>query len=270
MIRRQTRGSSLRSRSSPERPGRLGFPAAALSWGLAAILLSGLLLSAVPAAAQRVAAIEPRPRVDLREPPWRGVGKLQATAGSLRMTCTGALVGSRTVLTAAHCLANARTGRDHLPSSIHFLAGFEGQSYAASATAIELIKGRFDPADPAASRGGDWALIVLDAPIGTADRRLAVSQRPPQPGAALMIGGYAVDNPNVLTADTNCKVTGYTADGQGRPLIRHDCRTAHGISGAPLFMWTGFQWSVAGVNVALSRVHADGLAVLRNLAWGQF
>src|SRR5262245_60878290 len=45
-----------------------------------------------------------RIRADLREEPWRGIGKLQATAGSLRSTCTGALIGPKTVLTAAHCV----------------------------------------------------------------------------------------------------------------------------------------------------------------------
>src|SRR5215467_5174756 len=67
---------------------------------------------------------DPRVRLDPERAPWRGLGKLQATAGNLHASCTGALIGPTTVLTAAHCLFNLRTQRYFPPSSLHFLLGF--------------------------------------------------------------------------------------------------------------------------------------------------
>jgi len=240
----------------------MGFKEARAFGLLAALLVQGLALVVQTAAAQSVPErVEPRPRANPREAPWRGVGKLQSTAGSLRTTCTGTLIGVRMVLTAAHCLVNARTGRDYLPSSVHFIVGLEGQTYAAAATAVELIKGSFDPSHPVETRGADWALVLFDAPIGTADRILPLSERPPIPGTAVMVGGYAQENPNVITADKSCQVIGYSADAWGRLLTKHNCRATRGVSGAPLLVRTDDGWSVAGVNVARSGIHLDSLAV---------
>src|SRR5262245_59103695 len=88
----------------------------------------------------------PRTRVDVRQPPWTGVGKLQAVGGSLRVTCTAAIVSERTVLTAAHCLYNPRTRRYFPADSLHFLAGYEGAAYGAAAKGVDLMTpADFDP-----------------------------------------------------------------------------------------------------------------------------
>ena len=79
------------------------------------------------------------------------------------------------------------------------------------------------------------ALVLFDAPIGTADRILPLSERPPIPGTPVMVGGYAQENPNVLTADKSCQVIGYNANARGRLLTRHNCRATRGVSGAPLW-----------------------------------
>jgi len=45
---------------------------------------------------------------------------------------------------------------------------------------------------------------VLDAAIGTPDRVLPLSERTPPPGTTVMAGGYAHENPNMLTVDRSC------------------------------------------------------------------
>ena len=114
-----------------------------------------------------------RSRVNVSQPPWRSVGKLQAVAGSLRTTCTGALVGPRTVLSAAHCLFNVRTQRVFLASSLHFLLGFEGETYEAAADVVEMLPSPgYDFSQPGETRGSDWAL---------ADARYARRRHKPNP-----------------------------------------------------------------------------------------
>jgi protease YdgD len=76
-----------------------------------------------------------------------------------------------------------------------------------------------------------------------------------------MVGGYGQDNPNVLTADMACHLTGLVRDPGGRTLLTHDCRAVRGVSGAPLLVRRGSKWVIAGINVAQSRTGTQGFAV---------
>jgi protease YdgD len=212
-----------------------------------------------------------RSRVDIEQPPWRAVGKLQAVAGSHRTTCTAVLVAPRTALTAAHCLFNVRTQRAFLPSSLHVLIGFAGQTFAAAASVVSFVTGPgFDYNEPARTRSSDWAILTLPVELGTPDRVLPIASRLPAAGAALMVGGYGQDNPNVLTADLDCRVLGLMG-ARHRGLIRHDCAAVEGVSGAPLLVRSGEGWSVAGLNVAKSKTGTAGLAVaLDSERWRQW
>jgi V8-like Glu-specific endopeptidase len=94
-------------------------------------------------------AHDPRGRLDPDKAPWRAVGKIQAVALNFPTICTGILVGPSTVLTAAHCVYNPRTGRNFQPGSLHFLIGYDGSRYAGHAIGIKLETGPgYDPIRP--------------------------------------------------------------------------------------------------------------------------
>jgi len=224
---------------------------------LIAVAVIGASLPGFGATAQ----ILPRARVDAGAAPWSSVGKLQAVAGSLRETCTAALIGPRTVVTAAHCLFNTRLRRFFLPSSVHFLLGLEG-SHFTSATIAESfsIAPGYDPGAPDRTLGNDWALVSLAASVPE-QQMLELAQVAPAPGTAVMVGGYGQDNPNVLTADMACHLTGRARDAGGHALLTHDCHAVRGVSGAPLLVRLGSGWAIAGINVAQSRSGTQGYAV---------
>lgn len=223
------------------------------------LVLLTIGLQPVPGSAQETGA--PRTRVDARAPPWSSIGKLQAVSGSLRATCTAALIGPRTVLSAAHCLFNVRTGRYFAPGSLQFVAGLEGGAFAAVAVAQSIEPSPdYDPVEPGRTRGSDWAVIELAGPVASAGPPLPLARSIPVAGTEVMVGGYAQDNPNVLTADTQCRVTGLAEDARGRRLLRHDCAATHGVSGAPLLVRTTAGWVIAGINVSRSRSGDVGLA----------
>lgn len=208
-------------------------------------------------------AYDPRVRVDPAKIPWRAVGKIQAAALNLRVSCTGTLVGPATVLTAAHCLYNPRTHHNFAPGSLHFLIGYDGSRYAGHAIGVKLETGPgYDPSRPSETLGSDWALISLDATLGPTDRVLPMIREPPEVGSTVMLGGYQQDHPYVLMADSACRIVGRTSDASGRLLMRHNCTGSGGASGAPLLFEKGGKWYAAGVDVAAEPGVAGGVAVV--------
>src|SRR5262249_4846276 len=149
---------------------------------------------------------------------------------------------------------NIRTRRYFAPASLHFLVGYRGGAYEGHALGVRLVTAPgYDPARGDRTRGSDWALLTIDKSLGTGnrgtgDRVLAIDEGPLARGAAVAIAGYSGDHPIALTADTACRIVGAARDGDGSPLLRHDCTAPRGVSGAPLLVREGATWEIAGIH----------------------
>ena len=64
--------------------------------------------------------------IDSSAYPWQAVGRVNRRIGG---HCTGVLIASDRVLTAAHCLWNKRTKRWLTPEALHFLADYSRGDY---------------------------------------------------------------------------------------------------------------------------------------------
>ncbi|TCZ63026.1 trypsin-like serine peptidase [Roseicella aquatilis] len=233
-------------------------------------LLSVLLLAALPVAAQPpgrlpagtlpgLGADDARHPVPLAEAPWRALGRVQTELGS---RCTGALVAPDLVLTAAHCLVSPRARGLVRPGTVHFMLGYDrGAAVAHARVAAYRVAPGFR-ADPAGPPPVDWAVLMLDRPIGAPDRVLPLLRRPPAPRTPLMLGGYQQDRPEVLLADTGCRAIGLVGMQGGPPMLAHDCAGTRGASGAPvLARGEDGRWGIAGIVSVMLADAAMGLAV---------
>lgn len=206
-----------------------------------------------------VGAVDPRVTVDVDQPPWRGVVRVQTELGG---RCTGFLVGPSVAITAAHCLASRQPGQFVRPGSVHVLSGYRDGRYAGQAIAVALRPAPgYDPQREDATAGADWAVLALSAPLGTADRVLRLAGTAATGGAAVVLGGYGQDRSERIEADLRCHVLGAASDAEGRPLLRHGCAATRGTSGAPLLSRGDGGWRVVGVQIAGDARGAGGLAV---------
>jgi len=183
-----------------------------------------------------IEAPDPRVAVDPNRPPWDAIAKLQTNIGT---RCTGVLIARAAVLTAAHCLYNARTRALLQPLSLHVLLGYQRGAYLRHLAVLRYRTGD----------GVDWAMLDLAEPAPAAIAPLPLAEFLPAPGSAVALAGYNQDRAQLLVADLSCHITGL-AEFHGMRLLAHDCSATRGTSGGPLLQRHGASWEVVGINIA--------------------
>jgi protease YdgD len=249
-------------------------PRRAARWRGGLILALGLLATLLPAwnfaralpdrSLPGLGGGDPRRRVDSSQPPWRAVARLQVPGVS---RCTATVVAPALAVTAAHCLWSRASGRWVPAGSVHVLPGYAFGGFAAHllASGYRIAPG-YDPTDPDATRGADFAVVSLSTPTPDA---LPLARLPVAPGTAAALGGYNQDRGEVIEADLDCRVTGVGADRRGHKLLLHNCSATRGTSGGPLLVRDASGTLVlAGIQVGALVGRPGGVAVPASVLQG--
>lgn len=203
------------------------------------ILLTCQLAWLIPYAAGKVrAGARPDP---LTAVGWLGYGDVPKPDTA---SCSGVLIATDLVVTAAHCLVNVATGQTRDPTAMTFAAGWADGRAVDSARGAEVIL----PAPRVLLDGRlpyDLALLRLARPLASV-APLGLAPWPAPPSAQLTTLAYPQHQPDHPERQDGCAVALALP-----PVIGLDCRAVGGYSGGAVLIATpGGGWQVQAIMVA--------------------
>jgi protease YdgD len=161
---------------------------------------------------------------------WEAVGRLDMRGSGY---CTGTLIASDLVLTAAHCVFDKGSNALLSPGDMTFRAGLRDGVAIAERTVFQIA------AHPEYVPGGertldqirhDVALLRLSAPVVSTDADPFVLHQGKVGGDTVSVASYGQGRSEALSRQRKC--TMLAAD---RDLMAFDCDVTFGSSGAPVF-----------------------------------
>ncbi|MGR3291266.1 MAG: trypsin-like serine peptidase [Paracoccaceae bacterium] len=161
---------------------------------------------------------------------WEAVGRLNFAGKTF---CTGSLIATDLVLTAAHCLFDRADGRQFRPDEIEFLAGWRnGRANAQSGVRRTIPHPEFELSsnDRSVRVANDLALLQLSQPIRKSSVQPFETQSRPRKGAAVGVVSYGWDRAESPSIQEVCYVL---ARRSGTLVL--SCDVDFGSSGAPIF-----------------------------------
>lgn len=179
---------------------------------------------------------------------WEAVGRLDLGDHGF---CTGTLIATDLVLTAAHCLFDRERGVAEEVGAMRFRAGLrDGEAVAEQRVLRAVAHPGYNPFEPLGENSvrHDVALLQLAGPIPAAVAAPFVVQ---DPGGvrSVSVVSYAQGREEALSWQRACTVLG-----QKDGLLAFNCDVDFGSSGAPVFDASGSRARIVSI---ISAGHRD-------------
>ena len=164
---------------------------------------------------------------------WEAVGRVDVASTGF---CTGVLIATDLVLTAAHCLYDAND-QPIPPEAIYFRAGLRDGVAVAERNAARVVAAKgYNPTAGTTSESirNDVGLIELDRPILSTTAAPFVIHTAPRAGDRVSVVSYGRGRDAALSWQRDCGLVW-----EYQELYEFDCSITFGTSGAPVFYKDG-------------------------------
>lgn len=187
---------------------------------------------------------------------WEAIGRLELGG---RGFCTGTLIATDLVLTAAHCVYDRRTGQLYAADDIQFRAGLrDGQAIAVRGALQIVAHPGFRPGVGlnAENARHDVALIRLRDPVSVTDADPFVLHGDAAAGSSVSVASYGQGREQAVSRQRDCNLLR-----SGSELMIFDCDVTFGSSGAPVFARSGSRGRILSVISGMTMVEGQKVAV---------